>query len=402
MLTTLKETLRNLLDSPLQSFLSILGVIIGVAALTAMLSMIDGLENYAQEQVAARGDMKSILARPIEGRLIDGVYTPYDTTVAMTDELVAELVDSLPHPVRTQLQMTGRNLGYTAAGERIGIYYTATTLPLLGERELLAGEELTKTGGDSRNVIINESLAVRLLPPNAPPEDAVGLRFSLLGDSLRAVGVAAKDEKSYGVEMTLTTFYDLPEMDPGLITLVTAVEQDEHVAPTEEKLKQFFKNRFPEMEETVDVYSRSNMLADIAEGVLIFRLVMGFLIGIAVVVGGVGVMNVLLMSISERTPEIGIRKAVGATRGGIIRQFMAEAIIISVVGSLIGVLLGLAVSFTAAPVLNYFVDDLDFRAGFSLTTLAIISVIAVAIGVVFGTYPARKAAGLDPVEAIRR
>ncbi|MGK0334513.1 MAG: putative ABC transport system permease protein, partial [Paraglaciecola sp.] len=138
------------------------------------------------------------------------------------------------------------------------------------------------------------------------------------------------------------------------------------------------------------------------EGITVFRWVMGFLIGIAVVVGGVGVMNVLLMSIAERTPEIGVRKAVGANRRTIIKQFLSEAVAISTIGSFFGVLLGMSVALIAAPILNMVVDDLEFRAVFSLNTVIVVSVVAVLIGVVFGTYPAQKAASLDPVEAIRR
>jgi len=113
-------------------------------------------------------------------------------------------------------------------------------------------------------------------------------------------------------------------------------------------------------------------------------------------------MNVLLMSIAERTPEIGVRKAVGASRGTIIRQFLSESVAISFVGSFLGILLGMGVALIAAPVLNLFIDDLNFRAVFTLNTVLVVGVVALLIGILFGTYPARKAASLDPVEAIRR
>ena len=402
MLNTLKETLRNLRASPLQSFLSVLGVIIGVAALTAMLSMIDGLETYAANQIEERGDMKTISVQAVESYQIDGISQAYDSIVRLDEEIARALVADLPHADAYELRMSDRALGATASGEQLGIYFQASTLPFIGDREMVAGRDLEARDDGERLAVVNENLAARLLAPFERIEQAVGKRF-LLFDSLTVVGViTANNRQTLNVELPLKTFYDLPFDNINALRLGVTVPAEEFVATTEDSIQTWFDAHYPEMKETVRTYSRGDMLARLAEGILVFRLVMGFLIGIAVVVGGVGVMNVLLMSIAERTPEIGIRKAVGATRKSIIRQFLSEAIIISVLGSLIGVVLGLIIAFGAVPIFNYFVEGLDFQAGFSLTTLTIISVVAVLIGVVFGTYPARKAAGLDPVEAIRR
>jgi ABC-type antimicrobial peptide transport system permease subunit len=164
----------------------------------------------------------------------------------------------------------------------------------------------------------------------------------------------------------------------------------------------WLERRFAGLPDATETRTQQHYLKGLAEGVLVFRLIMGFIIGIAVVVGGVGVMNVLLMSIAERTPEIGVRRAVGASRSTIIRQFLSESVAISFVGCFFGILLGMGVALIAAPVLNLFIDDLNFRAVFTLNTVLVVGVVALLIGILFGTYPARKAASLDPVEAIRR
>jgi ABC-type antimicrobial peptide transport system permease subunit len=136
-------------------------------------------------------------------------------------------------------------------------------------------------------------------------------------------------------------------------------------------------------------------------GFKVFRLVMAFLIGIAVVVGGVGVMNVLLMSINERTSEIGVRKAVGANRRRIITQFLAESVAISAVGSFFGLLLGVLMAIVSAATIGYILD-VEFSPVFRVQTLVVVGLVALITGIVFGTYPARRAAGLDPVRAIQR
>ena len=127
---------------------------------------------------------------------------------------------------------------------------------------------------------------------------------------------------------------------------------------------------------------------------------MGLIVGISVLVGGIGVMNVLLISVTERTVEIGIRKAVGAKREDIIAQFLSESLTISLLGSVLGTILGILFTMAAVPIIQHF-TKMPFEAAFTLNTLAVISIIAIVVGIVFGTYPAIKASKLHPVEAIR-
>lgn len=125
------------------------------------------------------------------------------------------------------------------------------------------------------------------------------------------------------------------------------------------------------------------------------------IVGISIVVGGVGVTNVLLLSVTERTVEIGIRKAMGARRKDIMLQFLSESVTISAFGSILGLILGIVSTFAIVPVIKAFVP-VPFEASYIWNTLIIIATIAVLIGIIFGTYPAIRTSRLDPVEAIRR
>lgn len=128
---------------------------------------------------------------------------------------------------------------------------------------------------------------------------------------------------------------------------------------------------------------------------------MGAVTCISLLVGGIGIMNVMLASVSERTREIGIRKAVGARRADVRSQFLAESVAISGFGSAIGVALGLAASFGITAVMRARVSGMEIHASVSWSTILVAVASAAIVGLVFGTYPARRAARLDPIDAIR-
>lgn len=131
-----------------------------------------------------------------------------------------------------------------------------------------------------------------------------------------------------------------------------------------------------------------------------FKLFMGAITGISLIVGGIGIMNVLLVSITERTREIGIRRSVGARRGDIMRQFLAESLAISVSGSAVGVALGVFGALVATAIMRR-MSMTDIQPGMSLSTSLIAVGAALAVGLVFGAYPAVRASKLSPIDAIR-
>ena len=195
--------------------------------------------------------------------------------------------------------------------------------------------------------------------------------------------------------MTKTELLSSPPV--GLLEVSTVAL----VPETKAEIENWLDSQFANGKEDFQLITNEFRVGQAAQGFLLFRIVMGLIVGLSVLVGGIGVMNVLLISVTERTTEIGLRKALGATKRDIRQQFLAESITISVLGSGMGLVLGVLGTLIIVPIIKA-VAKMPFQAAFTMNTMLIIAVVAVVIGLIFGTYPATKAAQLDPVEAIRR
>jgi putative ABC transport system permease protein len=218
--------------------------------------------------------------------------------------------------------------------------------------------------------------------------------------TLRIAGVVQGDAKNPQVifPFTLLTNNQIKSSPPELILNAKAVED---VPVLKEELVHWLQGEFGNGKDDFQLSTNELRVQQAMQGFLLFRVVMGMIVGISVLVGGIGVMNVLLISVTERTVEIGIRKAVGANKRDIILQFLAESVTVSAFGSFLGLVLGVLGTMIMVPVIKA-LTHVPFQAAYTLNTLSVIAVISLLTGVIFGTYPAMRAARLDPVEAIRR
>jgi len=183
---------------------------------------------------------------------------------------------------------------------------------------------------------------------------------------------------------------------PSALIRVGRVEDVEAVRVAVER----WLGRYGQLEGNFRVQSARERGRQVGRGVLVFKLVMGSIVAISLLVGGIGIMNILLASVAERTREIGIRKAVGARRRDVLLQLLAESVLISSLGAVLGVALGLTAAYAITAAIRR-VSEAQIYAGFSWGTIIVAALMALLVGVVFGTYPARRAAGLSPVDAIR-
>ncbi len=408
--SSFSDAWTSLRSNFLQTFLSMLGIIIGVGALVAMLSLIDGLEQLARDQIAGKTALENMSISANTQKRIDNIRVDRDTIAIFTPALMEDLLADLPYEATAQLSVGGSTLGSSKDTQKLGITYRAVTFPVIDKAFELAGgrwpEPILATTTSSRpvEVLVNHQLALKLVAPDTNAVAAIGSTFQLLGGSAKVVGVAEKSDR-IDVNGTLFNYSQLatfPEAKPGPGQLQLSFASVEDVLPAKDFIEPWMENQFAGIKEAVRIETYTGYLEAMEEGFLVFRLVMSFLIGIAVVVGGVGIMNVLVMSVVERTSEIGIRKAIGADRKSIIIQFLSEAVALSVIGSIFGTILGICSALVAATVISMYSEEIQFSAIFTLNTLLVVGIVAIGIGCLFGTYPALRAARLDPVSAIRR
>jgi putative ABC transport system permease protein len=181
--------------------------------------------------------------------------------------------------------------------------------------------------------------------------------------------------------------------------IVLKVPTVESVVPARTRVEAWLASRYGAWKEKIGIGTHTGRVEQAQQGILIFKLLMGALTGISLIVGGIGIMNVLLASVVERTREIGIRKAAGAQQRHILTQFLAESVTISGAGSLIGIGLGVAAAFSVTALMRS-IAKAQIYAGFSLSTFLVGVFASVIVGLVFGLYPALRAAKLSPIEAI--
>ena len=405
--TAFAEAFQNLRNNFFQTFLSVLGIIIGVAALVAMLAIIDGLEQTARDGIAENSSMESVIVMARTSREVDGVRVPLEQKATLRRTLVDSLLAELPYPVSGQLFIQGTALiAHPDSATEMAMQYTAASLPFTEEPpEPKVGRQLEEADetGPGRAMLVNETLARRILGPRDSLADALGRRLQLFGEEVEIVGVFPTDGNRTVMQavLPLGVLESLPDAPQQSLTAMVNFERVEDVASGRDIITAWFAARYPGIDEPVQAVANVDLLKQLEMGFAVFRLVMSFLIGIAVVVGGVGVMNVLLMSITERTPEIGVRKAVGAAPRRILTQFLSESVAISTIGSLIGLVVGALAALGIAAIISLYLG-VEFSAVYTFRTLAIVFGVAVVTGIVFGTYPARRAARLDPVKAIQR
>jgi putative ABC transport system permease protein len=405
-LASVRVGLSALALNPLRTVLATLGVIVGVGALVAVLSLGDGMESYARREVESTTGVQNVYVSPVTYDTMDGMRIPRDkfprfdaSDAAQAARVAGVGAVSITYSGTTMVRgdSAGRDRAarVTAALANTARFYSV---------ELAGGRFFTpaEVAADAPVAVVSHNLAREF----APAHDAaamVGRTIRFRGVPRTVVGVTKGREGEEGfsayVPLPAGPAVMAPGEAEGARTLVLRAASMEQVDSARAATERWLAARYGsagEFEVSTD-QARSEQMA---RGFLLFKVFMGAIAGISLLVGGIGIMNVLLASVTERTREIGIRKAVGARRRDIVLQFLAESVAITGSGSALGLVFGLLVAFTVTAVMRSTLK-VPMHAGVSLSTLAVAALSAIIVGITFGTYPALRAASLSPIDAIR-
>ena len=392
MIQALKMAMKSIAGNKFRAFLTMLGIIIGVMALVILVSLVNGATGTVTDTIAKMGsDLITVRISDDKGKPIT-----LDTLDGWMDTEGVGLI--APSGTATA---TGK---YGSTNATFQVYGATPAYEQVNGLKLLLGRFLKASDVDNHTdvCVINEAAAEKLVGYT----DCLNVEISLSGRKFRVVGVLEDDEDSltavFGADSLVayipyTTLLRLSSTVSSTITSfsVSAAEGSD-LAAAESAMRKLLMERFDEDEDAFTLSSR-NIMEDAMNNVTsILTVLLGGIAAISLIVGGIGIMNIMLVTVTERTREIGIRKAIGAGRGAILLQFLLESVVLCMLGCAIGVF----ASWAVLQVISIVVSSLGIVFSLEWNVVAIAIGFCFAIGVIFGLYPANKAAKMAPIDAL--
>jgi putative ABC transport system permease protein len=394
--------LRSLDTHFLRSLLATLGVLIGVGSVVACMSILEGATNEIIRNLTTLGSqllfVQPAVAR-VEGRPVGAAQT---LTVEDSQTLAQELPDDIE---AISCEAIGPAvLKYYQKSDDFTVIAVTDQYFKIHEYVPLHGRTISKAEADDETKLVC-CLGFKVAEELCSGMDPVGQTVKIRNAAYRVIGVMERrgnigffnaDQCVYiPTKAGLKRFFNRNWLTWMAVKVTDQNRVDEIKSKVEAVLRRAHNVRVGQ-EDDFEIHTQEEVMRQVNEATLIFKIVFYSIAGISLVVGGIGIMNIMLVSVTERTREIGVRMAVGARRGDILLQFLVEALIISLVGGAFGLLLGMM-----------FADLLDkilmgmFRTEITLNVVATALITITIVGVISGIYPAFKASRLDPVEALR-
>lgn len=398
---SIKMAIEGMLSNKLRTMLTLLGIIIGVGAVIAMVSLGFGMKENIKNNISKLGSNLLIITAggrtPTGARVAAGEGSRLTWNDAEAIEKQVDDIVGISASVTSSYQLVAGNQNWTSRVEG-----TTPSNFDIQNYDVDEGRRFTQKDMNSRNrvCVLGKTVADNLFPDGR----AVGSVIRIKKSPFQVIGVLkSKGQSGMGQDQDDIVIIPLTTAQQRMMGIthvqrITVQAANENViSDVQAEVEQVLRTRHKIKEGAYDDFTVGNMAAvmdTMMETANSVTILLGCIAAISLLVGGIGIMNIMLVSVTERTREIGIRKALGATYSNILQQFLIEAMVIGVIGGSIGVLLGCGASVVISKVAGW-------NTVISVWAIIIAVVFSVGIGLFFGIYPARKAALLDPIDALR-
>ncbi|MBI4504959.1 MAG: ABC transporter permease [Chloroflexi bacterium] len=413
----MQVALRALAANKLRSALTMLGIVIGVGAVIAMMSVGQGAQSQVTQSIRSMGT-NLLFVRPGSTQQ-GGVRGGQGSAQTLTLEDAEALASPANAPsVSLVAPESNAFVQVIAGGANVNTRVTGTTPEYQDVRNIraAAGEFISRQHVDRASlvVVLGANVAEQLFASGDPIDQSVrvatfsgnqsrALTFRVVGVMERkgGTGFGNQDDQIY---VPLTTLQRRLISQRSVVgrqrvqTINVQVADEQLMPQAVQEIGELLRQRHRVAQDDFTILSQEDMLATANQVTGIMTILLGSIAGISLVVGGIGIMNIMLVSVTERTREIGIRKAVGAKRRDILLQFLVEAVVVSLAGGVLGLLLGVA----GANVIGTLeLNGQRLATVVPLEAVLLACAVSAAIGIFFGLYPATRAARLNPIEALR-
>lgn len=381
-----KLAIAGIQANKMRSFLTMLGVIIGVAAVIILVSIGEGTTQSVTNSIQAMGS--NLINVNIRNNETNETLT-YDEVMEWKDK---EGVQGVAPVINGNVTIKYGSVSYDTSLEGVNDEYQEVR-----NHKVQAGRFILPADLSLRQkvVLLGSEVSQQLFGNMNPVGETVkidGKNFKVIG-LLEEKGSASMGSNDDKVIIPLTTAERLLS-SIGIRSVYIQAQSPDVVNNVVAEIESILYRKLNENEEAYRVFNQAEMLSTVSQVTGTLTAMLGGIAGISLLVGGIGIMNIMLVSVTERTREIGIRKAIGAKRRDILRQFLIEALVVSGAGGIIGILVGIGGSRAIGSIMS-------MQTSVSLKIMGLAFGFSVLIGIVFGMYPANKAAKLNPIEALR-
>lgn len=387
---SLKMAWKSIISNKMRSFLTMLGIIIGVMSLVVLVSLVSGTSDSVTSQISSMGT--NLLSVTIND--------DYDNPLKLSD--LSIFTDDDQISAVAPIAQSSLTVEDGSTSETATVYGTTSSYQDIEGLTLSSGRFLKNVDIENHTnvAVISQDIATDILGR----QDVVGDTININGSSFLIIGLLEEDDSSSSTDAVYEAYIPYTALirqsdsvSSDITSFCVSAASEDTLDLAESNLETILLDRFSDDEDAFTITNQSEIMETMESVTNTLALLLGGIAAISLLVGGIGIMNIMLVSVTERTREIGIRKAIGASRGVIMLQFLIESLVVSLMGCAIGIFL----SWVTLKIIAVIGTSYDLSFTLSMNVVWISIIFSLGIGVIFGLYPANKAAKKNPIEALR-